>query len=197
MMKSGMASGVGDRMVEAHEPPFNLKNCGLILVCIVAVTHCGEFPQIITALEAFRLVGWQSTTEAMDILYTNLLAILVANKKWTTQDDELYETSEHGNYDRDYAVRKMLIILRNVEPEELKSSFCGCMRTCGSIMLAVKDKMAQVALGGNAFGQTIETYLTPYTRPMLIEMVDQDAKLAKWIPLFINVVAHSVGYASL
>jgi hypothetical protein len=159
---------------------------------------CGSaFPATITAVEAYRQIGFEPTKRALKVLLDDFKNVQEANKKDEQKDSSLDGVSDvQALTAGELAERKVLLFLRTSDPEATSSALSAITSGYLAVLASLKIKFAQAIVVGGAIGDVLRPPVRRALEPALKKALPEDYH--KWIRPFCNygckLVAVSVAW---
>ncbi|KNC79164.1 hypothetical protein SARC_08428 [Sphaeroforma arctica JP610] len=127
--------------------PYNPTELLPAIIGLVLVFYGGHFMLTVSAVEAFRMIGYQDVKEALIVFHKNWKAIQVANQKDNTIDadgDGIADVEQITAKEK--TSRKMLLVLRTIDPAEVQKAYHACLMSWGAIIVTLKMNFAERSL---------------------------------------------------
>lgn len=125
--------------------PYKLE---LLIPGIIGLIMCffgGSFLTLIAAVEAYRIIGWQSTYKCIKDLYDDFLKFYEVNKEDDEKDDNndgVADTLQISN--EELIKRKALLFLRTVDPKRVSDAIKGINAGFLAVIATLKLQFAKV-----------------------------------------------------
>jgi len=170
----------------AHEKlaPYHPEEWLPIIIGLVLCFFGGCFATTIAAVEAFRVTGYASVKQCLQVIYLDQAKVAEALKKDASKDDNHNGVADVDELtDQELAKRKFLLVIRTVDPAELGRAFAGINTGLLAVLAALRVHFAQAVTLGSAIGMTVNNLLAVQLIPKIEKKTSPDFK--KWVkPLF-------------
>jgi hypothetical protein len=159
--------------------PYHLD---LLLPGFVGLVMCffgGSYMTLIAAVEAYRMVGYQSQLKFVQNLKDDFTKFLAANK-----EDDKVDADHDGVADvlqisgQQLATRKTLLFLKTVDPNKIGEAFSGLQSGLLAVVATLKMEFAKSITLGSAIADIVLKPANRYVTPMLENILPADYK--KW-----------------
>ena len=153
-----------------------IKICVGLFMCFCG----GAFPAVITAVEAYRQIGFEPTKRALKVLFDDFKKVQEAHK----QDDQ-DDSNRDGKADVDSLTagelveRKVLLFLRTSDPEQTSRAMSAITSGFLAVLASLKIKFAQAIVVGGAIGDVLRPPVRRAMEPFLKKALTEDYH--KWI----------------
>lgn len=123
---------------------------------------------LIAAVEAYRMVGWESSYKCIVSLYEDFEALRVANEK-----DDATDADGDGTADvlqiapQELMQRKVLLFLKTVDPKRFSDAITGLNAGFLAVIATLKLQFAKAITLGNAIGEVLEKPANKYVLPIV------------------------------
>eukprot|EP01039_Chlorochromonas_danica_P011465 gene11465-12824_t len=159
--------------------PYRLE---LLLPGLMGLVMCffgGSFLTLIAAVEAYNLCGYETTANALSVLYDDFAKVVAASKKDDDRDDDNDGVKDVKQIPAPELVkRKTLLFLRTVDPNRLAVAIGGLQAGFLAVVATLKVRFARTIALGNAIGASVEPPVERYVLP-LFELA-LPAEYRKW-----------------
>ena len=153
-----------------------IKICVGLFMCFCG----GAFPAVITAVEAYRQIGFEPTKRALKVLFDDFKKVQEAHKK-----DDQDDSNRDGKADVDSLTagelveRKVLLFLRTSDPEQTSRAMSAITSGFLAVLASLKIKFAQAIVVGGAIGDVLRPPVRRAMEPFLKKALTDDYH--KWI----------------
>ena len=153
-----------------------IKICVGLFMCFCG----GAFPAVITAVEAYRQIGFEPTKRALKVLFDDFKKVQEAHKK-----DDQDDSNRDGKADVDSLTagelveRKVLLFLRTSDPEQTSRAMSAITSGFLAVLASLKIKFAQAIVVGGAIGDVLRPPVRRAMEPFLKKALTEDYH--KWI----------------
>ena len=160
--------------------PYHPEEMFPALAGFVLVFFGGNFFTLCAAVEAYRLVGFDSTRVALGKLYDSYKVARAASAK----DDELDEDGD-GVADvkqidsKDLVVRKIGVVAKAVDPELVADAITAINTGLMAVIATLRVKFAQSVTLGVTVGGIAHNLASTHVEPLLLELTPPDFK--EWV----------------
>ena len=145
----------------------------------------GHFPALITAIEAYRQMGFDATWRALKVLYGDLEKVQEESKKDDLKDEDHDGIPDVDQIDAsEFVERKVLLFMRTTDPAAVSDAIAAIAAGWVSVIAALKIKFAKAITLGAAIGDVLRKPAQRYFAPPLKHLVPEDYH--KWILPGIN-----------
>lgn len=174
--------------------PYHPEEFGPCLLGLFLAFMGGNFCTTIAAVEAFRIIGFDSTKENLQILYKDFKKVREASLK-----DDKVDADKDGVADvlqisnKDLATRKLALFLRTTDPERVAAALCAVNAGLLAVIATLRVKFALAASLGSSIGSVASRFAYKYAEPPLKKVVQSDYQ--KWIRPTLRYVCMTVGVA--
>lgn len=155
----------------------------LLLPGLVGLILCffgGSFLTLIAAVEAYRMVGFESTYNALHQLYEDFHKVVEANKKDDSVDADGDGVKDVKQISHAQLVkRKTLVFLRTIDPNRVAVAVAGINAGFLAVCATLKMKFARTITLGNAIGESLERPAERYLVPLLEKVIPEEYH--RWI----------------
>lgn len=145
----------------------------------------GYFVTLVAAVEAFRCGGYEATQRHVATLADQTRAAREASAR----DDSL-DLDHDGVADvrrlnrRQLLSRKLLVVLRAVDPQVFSGALAGVYAGCLAVVAALRVRFARTVSLGIALGDIAQASLGPAAAPVVEKMLPKD--YSKWVPVVVG-----------
>lgn len=157
--------------------PYRLE---LLLPGLAGLIMCffgGSFLTLIAAVEAYKMVGYESTAECVRQLYEDFQKVAAASKKDDERDDNndgVKDVSQMAH--NELVKRKALLFLKTINPDRITAALTGINAGFLAVIATLKMKFALTITLGNAMGAAVEPMSDRYVLPVLERVIPADYK---------------------
>uniref|UniRef100_A0A7S3JX97 Uncharacterized protein n=1 Tax=Aureoumbra lagunensis TaxID=44058 RepID=A0A7S3JX97_9STRA len=165
--------------------PYHPEDMAYVFLGLCMAFFGGIFPALITAVEAYRQVGFASTLRALKVLYDDCLKVQEASKK-----DDKIDADKDGIPDveqveaHQLVERKVLLFLKTTDPKAVSDALAAITSGWLSVLASLRIKFARAITLGAAIGDVLRKPATRYLSPFLHKVVPPDYE--RWIIPGIN-----------
>jgi len=143
----------------------------LLIPSLVGLIMCffgGSFMTLIAAVEAYRLVGWESSYKCLLDLYRDLEAVVHANAKDDAVDDNNDGIPDVQQIDtKQLVTRKTLLFLKTVDPHRFTAAITGLQAGFLAVVATLKVQFAKAITLGNSIAEYVEVPVLRYALPLI------------------------------
>jgi len=135
---------------------------------------------IITAIEAYRQIGWGPTVKALKVLHADFQTVAAASKKDDAKDadgDGIADVDQMSA--ADFVERKTLLMLRTTDPTAVGDAVSAISVGWVAVLAALKISFARAIALGAAIGDVLCVPALRYGAPMLKRVTPEEYQ--KWI----------------
>jgi hypothetical protein len=133
----------------------------------------GSFLTLIAAVEAYRMVGYESSVKCFNDLVEDLKKVVDASKK----DDEDNANGEKKEVDsKQIVARKTLLFLRTIDPDRVTAAIVGLNSGFLAVLATLKLEFAKAITLGNAIGDLVEKPALKYVHPIVSDALPAEYK---------------------
>lgn len=150
------------------------------IVGFILVFFGGNFFTLCATFEAYRLVGYDKTKEALVDLYHSYTVAIEASRK----DDVLDEDGD-GVADvkqiskKQLVVRKMSVVAKAVDPERVSDALTAIYAGLIAVVATLRVRFAACVTLGTTVGDIAHGFVDAHLSPVLRELTPDDYK--KWV----------------
>ena len=154
-----------------------IKICVGLFMCFCG----GAFPAVITAVEAYRQIGFEPTKRALKVLFDDFKKVQEAHQK-----DDQDDSNKDGKADVDSLTagelveRKVLLFLRTSDPEQTSRAMSAITSGFLAVLASLKIKFAQAIVVGGAIGDVLRPPVRRAMEPFLKKAISNE-DYHKWI----------------
>jgi len=160
--------------------PYHPEDMASVFFGLFTAFFGGEFPALITAVEAYRQMGFDATWAALKVLYADFERVQRASEKDDAVDADGDGVPDVDQIDSSELVeRKLTLFLREVDPESLSDALQAITTGWVSVIAALRIKFARAVTLGAAIGDVLRKPLQRCLGPFLKKVVPEDYH--KWI----------------
>jgi hypothetical protein len=150
----------------------------------------GSYMTVIAAVEAYKLVGWESSHRCIVSLCEDFQALRAANEKDDSVDADGNGVSDVNELAAQQLLqRKVLLFLKTVDPKRFNDAISGLNAGFLAVVATLKLQFAKAITLGNAIGEILEKPANAYLLPVLQKMLPEDQK--KWAAPLISYFCRS------
>eukprot|EP01134_Creolimax_fragrantissima_P003078 CFRG3078T1 len=172
--------------------PYNPSEMIPALLGLLMVFYGGEYMLTISAVEAFRLMGYHQVKAALLVLKKNYQQVAKENRKDNLVDADGDGIADvHQLTESELTSRKIRLVLRTIDPAEVQAGGHVLLMSWCAVIATLKIKFAEAVTLGATLGESLEELATPFVAPPLKKLLDDDYE--KWIPTIIQLVTKSIG----
>mmetsp|Transcript_16991 Transcript_16991/g.15346 ORF Transcript_16991/g.15346 Transcript_16991/m.15346 type:complete len:355 (-) Transcript_16991:55-1119(-) len=166
----------------------------LLVPSIIGLVLCffgGSFVTVIAAVEAYRMVGYESTLKAFNDIIVDLKLFLEENKK----DDSIDENKD-GKPDSvqisstELLRRKSMLFLKTVDPKRLTNAVSAINHGFLAVIATLKLQFAKSITLGSSIASITEKQVDIYLLPVVETALPPDYK--RWGPTIVQYANNSV-----
>mmetsp|Transcript_11914 Transcript_11914/g.35520 ORF Transcript_11914/g.35520 Transcript_11914/m.35520 type:complete len:332 (+) Transcript_11914:55-1050(+) len=176
------AAKAGGYCVSAYEflEPYHPEDLACVVFGFFMCFFGGEFPALITAVEAYRQIGYEPTLKALKVLYADWKKV----RAKFAEDDKI-DSDKDGVPDvaalptNDLLERKALLFLRTADPETASEAIQAISAGYVAVLAALKVAFAQAIVVGGAIGDVLRPQVLRHGQPLLKKALNEDYH--KWI----------------
>lgn len=132
----------------------------------------GSFLTLIAAVEAWNMVGYESTVDCINMLVEDFKKVAQANKEDDKEDkdgDGVVDVLQVSN--TQLVTRKTLLFLKVADPNRISHALTGITAGCMAVVAALKMRFAKTIALGNAIANSAqapaERFLLPHIENVL------------------------------
>jgi len=165
-----------------------------IIQAILGVLMCffgGAFPVTISAVEAWKLCGWESTKEHLTILANEARLIMAESQKDDAEDldgDGVADVKQISS--QALIQRKIRLVLIKVNPEHVNAAVGGILVAWVGVCASLRVEFARVITLAAAIGDQLLKPTAYVVAPGLSYIMAPEYH--KWIPTLINALCKTV-----
>lgn len=152
----------------------------LLVPSFIGLSMCffgGSFCTVIAAVEAFRMVGYQTTLDCMNDLYEDIAKFLEQNKKDDSIDADNNGKSDVAEMDpKDVITRKTLLFLKTVDPKRVTGALAGINSGFLAVAATLKLQFAKAITLGSSIASMLDKPATKYLLPIIEQSLPEDYK---------------------
>jgi len=172
--------------------PYHPEEFVPLLFGLIMVFFGGHYFTLFTAVEAYRMCGYDQTRDCWLQLYQSYLVVLKENQKDNTVDDNNDGIADVLQIDKkELFTRKLSLILKSMDPLKVSNALSGLWMGFLGVVAVLRLKFAQALALGATIGNIFQTYLEPLATPVLQKSIP--AAYQKWIPVIISYTCKSAG----
>lgn len=155
----------------------------LLLPSLLGFVLCffgGSFVTLIAAVEAYRMIGFESTYNCIVMLIEDFNKVIEVSKKDDKVDDNndgIADVVQVSN--QELVTRKILLFLRSVDPERFTVAIAGINAGLMTVIATLKIQFAKTITLGNAIGEMIEHPVDTYLLPHVVKFVPEEYR--RWV----------------
>ena len=151
----------------------------------------GEFPALITAVEAYRQIGFEPTWKALKLLAEDVDNVAQACKADDAKDDDGDGVADVKQISAPQLVeRKVLLFLRTSNPETTTEALAAISTGFLAVTASLKLSFARAITLGSAIGDVLRKPAMRYLQPLAKTFLDEDYH--KWIVPAITYATKSI-----
>jgi len=160
--------------------PYHPEELFPALAGFVLVFFGGNFFTLCAAVEAYRLVGFEDTKEAI----AKLVASYEVARAASAKDDELDEDGD-GVADvkqmgkKDLVIRKLGVVAKAVDPELVADALTAINTGLMAVVATLRVKFAQCVTLGVTVGGIAHNIISPRLEPVFLELAPREHR--KWV----------------
>lgn len=161
--------------LEPHKPQLLLPALIGFILCFFG----GSFLTLIAAVEAYRMVGYETTLQCLKDLYDDFNKFLAANKEDDSRDDNNDGIPDAQQVSPQQLItRKTMLFLKTVDPKRISSALTGINAGFLAVCATLKLQFAKAITLGSAIGSILQKPAHKYVIPLLKDALPEDFK--KW-----------------
>jgi len=171
--------------------PYHPEELFCVILGVFMCFFGGEFPAVITAVEAYRQIGYEPTLVALKALWADFQQVQAKSA-----EDDAVDADGDGTADvqqlaaQDLVERKVLLFLKSTDPEKTGEALAAISAGYIAVLASLKVTFAQAIVVGGAIGDVIRPPAVRYVRPLLKKTLNEDYH--KWIEPGINYACKTV-----
>lgn len=171
--------------------PYHPEDMACVFFGLFMCFFGGEFPALITAIEAYRQVGFEPTWRALKILKADFDTVKDASLEDDKKDEDGDGVADVRQISAsDLVERKALLFLRTSSPETTTEAIQSISAGALAVVASLKVSFARAITLGGAIGDVLRKPALRYAQPVLKKCIDEDYH--KWIVPGITYVCKSV-----
>lgn len=160
--------------------PYHPEDMACVLCGLFMVFFGGEYPAIITAIEAYRQIGFEPTLKALRQLHHDYQVVQAASAKDDKVDKDNDGVPDVQQMDSTQLVeRKAALMLRTVDPETVGDAIKAISSGWLAVLAALKISFARAVTLGAAIGDVVTKPAVRCFAPALKKIVPEDYQ--RWI----------------
>jgi hypothetical protein len=154
----------------------------LLIPSFIGLIMCffgGSFMTLIAAVEAYKMVGYESSLKCIRDLNDDFNKFLQASKQDDIKDDDNDGIADVVQISKkELAQRKLLLFLKTVDPKRVTDALAGLNSGFLAVVATLKLQFAKAITLGQAIGTIVERPANIYALPVLHALLPEDYK--KW-----------------
>jgi len=159
---------------------------------LIMVFFGGYYFTLFAAIEAYRMCGYDQTSECLKELYRSYLIVYAENEKDNQVDDNNDGIADVLQIDsKELLTRKLSLILKSLDPVKVSNALSGVWMGFLGVVAVLKIKFAQAIALGATIGNIFQTYAEDVATPVLQRAIPEAHH--KWIPIIISYFCKAVG----
>lgn len=160
--------------------PYHPEDMACVLVGLFMAFFGGEFPALITAIEAYRQLGFEPTLKALRALWEDAKTVQAANFKDDKEDKDGDGVADVKQINASELVeRKVLLFLRTTDPQKVSTAIAAISSGWLAVLASLKVSFARAVALGGAIGDILRKPALRYLSPPLKKIVPEDYH--RWI----------------
>ena len=157
---------------------------------IIMIFFGGKYMTIIAAIEAYKLIGYDTTIKCLKDIYDDTEKLIEANKADNLKDDNNDGVPDVEQINsKELTERKFYLALRTLDPQKLSTAFGGLNAGFFAVVATLKLQFAKSITLGNAIGSIVERPALVYIVPVLENCVSDEYK--KWTAPTVSYIIRS------
>ena len=166
--------------VYAFLEPYHPEDMAAVAYGLFMAFFGGQFPAVLTAVEAYRQMGFEPTRNAVKVLYDDISRVQAASKADDKKDEDKDGVPDVEQIQSDELVeRKLLLFLKTTDPKSVSNALGALAAGWVSVIAALKVKFARAVTLGAAIGDVLRKPAQRYLGPLLKKFIPEDYH--KWI----------------
>lgn len=166
--------------VYAFLEPYHPEDMACVGAGLFMAFFGGEYPALITAVEAYRQIGFEPTLKALRALWRDLKTVQEAMEKDDKVDADNDGVPDVQQISADQVVeRKLLLMLRTTDPETVTEAITAISSGWLAVLASLKISFARAITLGAAIGDVLRKPAVRYLGPLAKKLVPEDYQ--RWI----------------
>lgn len=171
--------------------PYHPEDMTCVLFGVFMCFFGGEFPMLITAVEAYRQVGFESTRRALQMLWEDYSAVHAACLEDDAKDEDGDGIADVKQISANQLIeRKALLFLKTSNPETTSEAIQAITTGWLAVVASLRLTFARAITLGAAIGDVLTKPAMRYLQPLLKQCLDEDYH--KWIVPSITYLVKTV-----
>lgn len=152
----------------------------------------GTFMTLAAAFEAYRLIGWRDTADALQLLWRNYKAASEANRKDDAVDADGDGVADVKQIDTGSLIlRKTQLVLKSTDPQQVEKAAIAITNGFMAVVVSLRIRFAKAIALGVTIADIIEANFGKFLDPVLEQVVPKDYH--KWLPMLKKYSVRSIG----
>jgi len=171
--------------------PYHPEELFCVLVGVFMCFFGGEFPAVITAVEAYRQIGFEPTLKALRVLWADFQKVQAKFKEDDAKDSDNDGVADVKKLDaQDLIERKAMLFLKTTDPAVTGEAMSAISAGYIAVLASLKITFAQAIVVGGAIGDVLRPPALRYLKPVLKTTLNEDYH--KWIEPGITYVCKTI-----
>mmetsp|Transcript_317 Transcript_317/g.984 ORF Transcript_317/g.984 Transcript_317/m.984 type:complete len:349 (-) Transcript_317:130-1176(-) len=171
--------------------PYHPEELLCVLVGVFMCFFGGEFPAVITAVEAYRQIGFEPTLKALKVLWADFQKVQEKFKEDGKVDADKDGVSDVSQMNaQDLVERKALLFLKTTDPAVTGEAMTAISAGYIAVLASLKITFAQAIVVGGAIGDVLRPPAIRHLKPLLKKTLNEDYH--KWIEPGITYVCKTI-----